>query len=218
MSGADWKEYNKAWREANKDKRKEYGRQWREANKERRAAYSREWRAENSDHLSEYAKAYYAINKECLNAATKLWKLLNKERYALMTAAWRAKNKEYLYRRFKEYRIANKERLKEQFAAWLKNNPDKRKASHANRRARKRATGGTISRNCALRLRALQRNRCACCKNRLGKTQTHLDHIVPLALGGENSDANIQLLCQQCNQSKWAKHPIDFMRSRGFLC
>jgi 5-methylcytosine-specific restriction endonuclease McrA len=45
----------------------------------------------------------------------------------------------------------------------------------------------------------------------------HLDHIVPLAIGGTNTDDNIQLLRQKCNQQKSAKHPIDFMQSRGFL-
>lgn len=34
---------------------------------------------------------------------------------------------------------------------------------------------------------------------------------------GSNTDDNIQLLCKTCNLSKGAKHPIDFMQSKGFL-
>jgi 5-methylcytosine-specific restriction endonuclease McrA len=45
----------------------------------------------------------------------------------------------------------------------------------------------------------------------------HIDHIMPLALGGSNTDDNIQLLRQRCNNQKCAKHPVDFMQSRGFL-
>lgn len=41
--------------------------------------------------------------------------------------------------------------------------------------------------------------------------------IVPLALGGTNTDGNMQLLRSTCNQKKHAKHPVDFMQQRGFL-
>jgi len=41
--------------------------------------------------------------------------------------------------------------------------------------------------------------------------------IVPLALGGQNEDRNIQLLRAECNNKKNAKHPVEYMRSKGFL-
>lgn len=55
-----------------------------------------------------------------------------------------------------------------------------------------------------------------CCGLPLGDNY-HIDHIMPLALGGSNTDDNIQLLRQRCNNQKCAKHPVDFMQSRGFL-
>lgn len=45
----------------------------------------------------------------------------------------------------------------------------------------------------------------------------HLDHVMPLALGGSNTDDNMQLLRDRCNLQKHAKHPVDFMQERGFL-
>jgi len=45
----------------------------------------------------------------------------------------------------------------------------------------------------------------------------HMDHIMPIALGGSNTDDNMQLLRKECNLQKQAKHPIDFMQSRGLL-
>lgn len=41
---------------------------------------------------------------------------------------------------------------------------------------------------------------------------------MPIARGGSNTDDNVQLLCPACNLKKSAKHPVDFMQERGFLC
>ena len=69
----------------------------------------------------------------------------------------------------------------------------------------------------AERLIGYQRGKCACgCKQQLGNDY-HMDHIMPLALGGTNTDDNIQLLRPTCNLSKHDKHPVDFMKQRGYL-
>lgn len=67
------------------------------------------------------------------------------------------------------------------------------------------------------KLLVLQRGRCACCRCDLRNEKYHLDHHMPLALGGAHDDRNMQLLCKTCNLSKHSKHPVDFMQSRGFL-
>ena len=78
-------------------------------------------------------------------------------------------------------------------------------------------SGGRLSKGLAAKLFAMQRGRCACgCKQPLGDDY-HLDHRMPLVLGGANTDDNMQLLRKICNLQKHAKHPIDFMRQRGFL-
>lgn len=92
----------------------------------------------------------------------------------------------------------------------------KRLAWSHNRRARNLGVAGEISHQSIDRLYDLQRGKCPCCGLPLGDNY-HLDHIMPLALGGTNTDDNIQLLRQECNNQKRAKHPIDFMQRRGFL-
>lgn len=44
-----------------------------------------------------------------------------------------------------------------------------------------------------------------------------MDHVVPLALGGPHHDSNMQLLRKLCNLRKSAKHPVDYMQSKGKL-
>jgi len=100
-------------------------------------------------------------------------------------------------------------------AKWAKKNPEKRRIFSQNRRALVKSNGGKLSNNIAEKLLKLQQGKCACCYNQLEKY--HLDHIMPVSLGGENKDRNIQLLCPTCNLQKNAKHPIDFMQSKGFL-
>lgn len=50
-----------------------------------------------------------------------------------------------------------------------------------------------------------QRHRCAICTGPLGLLDSHMDHIVPLALGGEDDRANLQLVHAACNLRKGAR-------------
>lgn len=92
---------------------------------------------------------------------------------------------------------------------------DTRRANDATRRARKRAAGGSYKSDDVARLKVLQKGKCAACAGRLDKY--HVDHVVPLALGGGNDCANLQLLCPSCNHRKGALHPLEFARKRGLL-
>lgn len=100
---------------------------------------------------------------------------------------------------------------------WLKKHPHLRRIYEQKRRAKKRATGGSVSTDIVKRLMKSQRQRCACCMVALKETSYHLDHIIPIARGGRNIDRNIQLLCVPCNLAKSSRDPIEFMQSRGFL-
>lgn len=115
------------------------------------------------------------------------------------------------------YRQANPEKNIASCAKWRAANKMARRILDNNRNARKREVGGKLSQGLAERLFKLQRGKCACgCMQPLGENY-QLDHRMPVALGGANEDWNIQLLRATCNQQKHAKHPIDFMQSRGFL-
>jgi 5-methylcytosine-specific restriction endonuclease McrA len=85
------------------------------------------------------------------------------------------------------------------------------------RRARKQKAGGSHTHAEVVSLHELQRGKCARCKKRVPLSKVHRDHRMPLALGGDDSIYNIQLLCKACNLSKSARHPIDDAQRRGLL-
>ena len=45
----------------------------------------------------------------------------------------------------------------------------------------------------------------------------HLDHIMPLKLGGTHEPSNVQLLCPTCNMEKGSKDPVAWAIERGGL-
>ena len=129
---------------------------------------------------------------------------------------WREAHPDKKREATRRWRESNIERAREVNANWNKSNPDSMRLILQNYRAKKRDSG-ILSKGLAQRLYNLQRGLCACgCGEKLGKDY-HLDHIMPIALGGRNADDNIQLLKSTCNRQKHSKHPIDFMQERGFL-
>jgi 5-methylcytosine-specific restriction endonuclease McrA len=135
--------------------------------------------------------------KPCRDTKSAQYRQEHPEYFAKYLAQWRKNNPEYLA----QYRIKN---------------PESNRIHTQNRRAKRKAVGGVLSNGLAEKLFKLQCGKCACCGKPLGNNY-HLDHRMPLALGGANEDWNIQLLRQQCNNQKKSKHPIEFMQSRGYL-
>lgn len=116
----------------------------------------------------------------------------------------------------KTWQIAFPDKEREKKIRWKSENPERDRIHSQTKRARRRKLGGKLSIGLSKKLFEAQRGKCACCGLPLGDNY-HLDHIMPLALGGANEDWNIQLLRQHCNNKKHAKHPIDFMQSKGYL-
>ncbi len=105
----------------------------------------------------------------------------------------------------------------------IKNDPvalAKKRVSHrttcVNRRARKKGNGGVHTPMDIKFLFDTQKGKCVCCRKSI-KNRYHIDHVIPIALGGGSEKENLQLLCQTCNTRKCAKHPIDFMQEQGYL-
>jgi 5-methylcytosine-specific restriction endonuclease McrA len=192
-----------------KDCNKLYNREYSAKNKAAVALYMAEYQAKNKESIRQKNLEYCLANKDRLQAYRAEHYTKNKERVLENTALWQRNNPEKVAARNKRWADANPEKVRA-------NNKKNEKVRGQNRRALVRRAVGKLSKDLPAKLFALQGGKCPCCAQPLGNNY-HLDHIVPLALGGRNSDDNAQLLRRTCNLQKNKKDPLDFMQSRGFL-
>lgn len=165
--------------------------QWRNENAAHVSQRMREWQENNKDRVREYRKEYFP--------------------------AYYAKNRTKLLEKEREYRKANPHILKKAQDKYREKNRELLLAKNANRRARRIGIDGHHTFADRAALLAAQGHRCANCNADLRRVKKHLDHIMPLALGGSNDKRNIQYLCEPCNLAKAAKDPIAFARQHGRL-
>ena len=164
-------------------------------------------------HLSERRVDSYSCI-ECTNNNAKKWARKYPHQIRLADRKWKKNNKDISALNHSEYYIQNREKLLNYNKEWNNNNKNRVRTYNINRRAR--ISEGNLSIGLETKLLDLQKSKCAICKIDINN-KYHLDHILPLALNGENTDNNIQLLCPTCNHRKHAKHPIDFMQENGYL-
>lgn len=169
--------------------------------RERSRKISADWRAANPEKAKKVRSDFYARNAEKIKAKAAEVRRLDPEKFRLRNIVRYA---------------ANPEIHKGYVAKWKKKNKEVCRAHDHNKRARKKENGGRLSKDIVEKLMKLQRGKCACCFLKL-ENDFHIDHIIPTAIGGKNTDNNVQLLHSSCNLKKHAKHPIDFMQQRGLL-
>lgn len=157
------------------------------------------------------------MNKEQKRAYDAARYIDNRDKFRQRNKEWRDKNKDKMKTYAREWRDKNKEKEKEQHKNHYINNREAYKAKIHTRRARKNNNGGHLSPGIKQKLLTIQRGRCAICRVNIIKKDQHIDHVMPLVLGGSNEDRNIQITCSVCNLRKGSKDPITFMRTIGYL-
>lgn len=104
---------------------------------------------------------------------------------------------------------------KENRARWKKENPEYFRHKNKVKRARRKGSIGRFTKLDIDKIYTSQHGICLICHVKL--KDYHIDHVMPIALGGSNWPDNLQLLCRECNIEKGAKHPVDFMQEKGYL-
>ena len=159
---------------------------------------------------------YYIKNKEKYSIKSREWAANNPDKVKEKIDRYKRNHPDRVKETQKRYRANNRLNSLERYKKYNRENRDKRRLLEQSRRARIMSSNGKLSIGLRNKLLKLQKGKCPCCKGKLG-CDFHMDHIMPLSLGGLNIDENIQLLCKSCNLSKGAKHPIDYMQSIGKL-
>jgi HNH endonuclease len=157
------------------------------------------WRVENRDKEASTLRNWRLRNREnCTEYARKRHND-NRDKIAAYRKKWRSENSEKYADSRRKYRLKNPEYER------VKN-------------SKRRGAGGRFTAEQVRNLAEKQKHRCAnsCCRKSI-RDSYHVDHIMPIALGGDNDIKNIQLLCPPCNLTKSAKHPVVWAHENGRL-
>jgi 5-methylcytosine-specific restriction endonuclease McrA len=175
--------------------------------RECRKAKSKAWRQEHPDYSAEYGKQYYQANTDRHKENVRAYKAEHYDEVLAVKRAhyWRnrdeiRKGRAEKYASDGEFRDETKRRVK----AYRKT--DAGRAVETRKRAKRESAPGSFTAADIEAIRKAQGGRCYICHKPLGE-KWHIDHFIPLALGGTNDPGNLRLACPNCNQSKHAKHP-----------
>lgn len=175
---------------------------------------------ENKERISEKAKEYRDKNRTKIIASVKAYQEKNSQKISARKKESHEKNKLSVNAKSRKYYLENKERICEQKKIYRSENSELVINHNRNARARKRSAEGKHTAAEVLAIFEAQRGLCASCNEKLFKSgikKYHVDHIMPLALGGTNWASNLQCLCKSCNLRKNSKDPIQWANENGRL-
>jgi 5-methylcytosine-specific restriction endonuclease McrA len=133
------------------------------------------------------------------------WQRANPDKQREYDARWYEKHRDEARSRNRARRRANRAYYRAYYFA----NKGQYRAHQRRRRAALRGSHGQHTAADVALQYGRQRGRCYWCRAKVGDDY-HVDHVIPVALGGSNGPENIVIACPTCNTSKGAKHPMDF--------
>lgn len=146
----------------------------------------------------------------------KVYRAANKDRIKFLFQRWQKENIEYVYKYQKEYKFNNLEIVRGYISKAMRKYRELHPERVREQKLKRRNVGGKFTRKDILDLLVIQKKKCVNCNVKLDKSY-HVDHIMPIKLGGDNDKKNLQILCKTCNLKKNAKHPIDWAQENGRL-
>lgn len=168
-------------------------------------AQNRRYYEEHREEYLKRARLYYAANREKVKAQVKAYQEAHAEESAAWHAAYgkahRAENNERNRRWYSRHLEVRRARGREQALAsyyrHLEANREKARAIAHARRALGNLTVADIR-----HVFGRSGGKCGLCGKYVRKTERSLDHIIPVALGGNNDLCNLQLAHLFCNLTR----------------
>ena len=198
----------KIYREENKDKLNKQSMELYYKNRDRYNISKKIYREKHKDKFSKLSKQYYIDNKERIVKQKKEFYENNKERMNLISKNNYIKNRKYYNESSKKYRKDNPlrcSRLKKEWSQTIDGKLSKKTNNHKRNSKIRTTNDKTITIKSLNNLLEEQNNKCKYCNIDLDfnvKFQVHLDHIVPIAKGGQHSIKNVVFSCKRCNLKK----------------
>lgn len=122
-------------------------------------------------------------------------------------------NPEFQKRRKERRDLPDVKAHKQKYNKEYRSTPESReryKALEQNRRARKRAVGGTHTHEQIREQYDRQKSKCYYCIKKIAWGKHHIDHVIPLSRGGSNDISNLVIACQKCNLTKHNRLPHEW--------
>lgn len=166
------------------------GRKWRLNHMEQSRGYTRKYKAENHEKVLEASRKYHEKNKDKRNAVIRKWQSANRDKMLEIGRRWYEKHQDSEREESRKYRAKH---------------PEKTLQNNRTRRASVKNVGGVIAANEWSALKEKYGFMCLCCGRKEPEIKLHLDHVIPIKLGGKNVIENAQPLCQNCNSRKHIK-------------
>ena len=166
--------------------------------------------ARNRDHAAELHRSWYQKNRDEVLAKQKAYRDAHPEAETARHARWRREHRDKMREADIRYRLAHPERLAEKSRRFRSENPEIMAARDRERRARKNNAPGSHTAADVRSQYERQRGKCYWCGAKVPWLRKHVDHVIPLSLGGSNGPENLVVSCPSCNLGKGATHPMDY--------
>jgi hypothetical protein len=209
-------EYVKQYQKENRERILEGKRLFYKENRERLINQSRRYKDCHKEEGAARDKRYYWSHIEQKSARDKNYYETHKEQELTRRSNYYKTHREQILKRTKNYQHAHADQISKREKKYRQTERGSfraREKSHR-RRARERASKVDLTSEEWQRILKNQEDKCNLCGKRLCKSRpATMDHIIPLAKGGDLTFNNTQALCRSCNSRKGAKVMKSFIVS-----
>lgn len=200
----------------------EYNKQYRQANREKVNQAKRLWAAKNPEKKKMMDAQYYIANKEKIAEYRKNWQILNankiqeyrmqpavREKKLIADRIYSQKHREKNLLASRKYRTNNPEKVAFSAKSYRQRNPELMRLKSHRRRMLQKNNSFIVTKKDVLRVLS---NVCFYCGS---NKFIELDHVIPISRGGKHSISNLVPACRPCNASKGARFITEWRKLKN---